>query len=151
MVHLRVPFRISDRDGYIVFAMLVTGFTPIIILLGIIPVRQKGKEVTMEKFIEKRPQAIPCIVAAVFLFLAFLDWPYGYYQLLRLVVTGAAAWVAYIAFTGKKQWLMAIFIIVALLFNPLVPVRLGRETWAGIDVLCAVGFIVMIFVLKGKE
>ena len=105
----------------------------------------------MDKFIEKRPQAIPCIVAAVFLLLALLDWPYGYYQLLRLVVTGAAAWVAYVAYTAKKQWLMVIFIIIALLFNPLAPVHLDRETWAGIDVLCAVGFIVTIFTFQNKK
>ena len=105
----------------------------------------------MKNFIDKRPQAIPCIVAAVFLLLALLDWPYGYYQLLRLVVTGVAAWVAYIAYDAQKKPLMVIFIIVALLFYPLIPIHLDRETWAGIDVLCAIGFIVAIFIHQTKR
>ena len=105
----------------------------------------------MEKFIAKRPQAIPCIIAAVLLFLALLDWPYGYYQLLRLVVTGSAGWVAYIAYHAKSQWLMIIFIIIALLFNPLIPVHLDRETWAGIDVLCGIGFVVTLFIHREKN
>jgi len=105
----------------------------------------------MKNFIDKKPLAIPCIVAAVFLLLALLDWPYGYYQLLRLVVTGAAAWTAYIAYDAKKQWLMVIFIIIALLFNPLAPVHLDRETWAGIDILCAIAFLVVIFIHKNEK
>ena len=99
----------------------------------------------MEKFIERRPQTIPCIVAAAFLILALLDWPYGYYQLLRLVVTGAAVWVAYILYTAKKTGLMITFIIIALLFNPLIPVHLDRQTWKVIDLLCGLFFIITIF------
>ena len=105
----------------------------------------------MKESIGKRPQIIPCIVAAAFLLLALLDWPYGYYQLLRFIVTGAAAWIAYIAYGSKKQWIMVIIIIIALLFNPLMPIHFDRETWAGIDVLSGIGFIATIFIDIEKE
>ena len=105
----------------------------------------------MDKFIQKRPQAIPCIIAAAFLFMALLEWPYGYYQLLRLIVTGAAAWVAYIAYGAKKQWLMALFLIIALLFNPIAPIHLDREIWAVIDILCATGFVCAVFWGKSSK
>lgn len=56
----------------------------------------------MNNSIEKRLLAILCIVAAAFSLLALLDWSYGYYQLLRLVVTGAAIWVAYVGYDLKE-------------------------------------------------
>lgn len=37
--------------------------------------------------------------------IALGDWPYGYYQLLRLVVTGYAVWVAFhLAAQSRPAW-----------------------------------------------
>ena len=74
-------------------------------------------------------------VSAVALFLAVLPvWPYGYYVLLRLLVCGASAYLAYIA--GSSQTLTrnrVLLLLIAVLFNPLVPVHLLRSIWAPID------------------
>lgn len=78
----------------------------------------------------------------------FVDWPYGYYQLLRFVVCSVSVYVACMAYNWQKMWAVWIFGFIALLFNPLVPIHLSRELWQPIDIICAILFIVMVFVLK---
>ena len=99
-------------------------------------------------FFERRPHFIPGIITAVMLLLALAPWPYGYYQLLRFVVCGAAAYVAFMAYNWQKLWATWLFGIIAVLFNPLIPIHLSREAWQPIDITCAVLFIVVAIVLK---
>ncbi len=97
---------------------------------------------------DKKPHLIPSLIAAGMLLLASAPWPYGYYQLLRFVVCGAGAYVAYTAYQWQKMWAVWMFGFIALLFNPLIPIHLSRKIWQPIDVVCAILFIVMAFVLK---
>lgn len=98
--------------------------------------------------LQKRPHLIPCIVAALMLFGALGDWPYGYFQLLRFVVCGASIFVAVFANFYQKLWAIWLFCIIAVLFNPLIPIHLSREIWQPIDIICAVLFLILLFVLK---
>ncbi|QDK34018.1 hypothetical protein DM450_14795 [Sphingomonas sp. IC081] len=53
--------------------------------------------------------------------------PYGYYQFLRLIVTGYAAYVSYVYFRrGPSQWGWA-FGTVALLYNPMFVITMSKE------------------------
>ena len=64
---------------------------------------------------------------------AFGKYPYGFYMVLRLVVTVGAiywAWRAYQA--GLRGWTWA-FVAVALLLNPFLPIRMQRAQWQPID------------------
>jgi len=101
--------------------------------------------------LEKRPHLIPAIIAAIILLFALAPWPYGYYQLLRFVVCGATLYVAFAAFNLQKIWAVWVFGFVAILFNPLIPIHLSREIWQPIDVICALLFVVMVFILKKPE
>jgi signal transduction histidine kinase len=76
------------------------------------------------------------------------DWPYGYYQLLRFVVCGVSVYVAFMAYAWKRLWATWLFGIMAVLFNPLVPIHLSRELWQPIDFACAALFAVVALVLK---
>ena len=67
---------------------------------------------------------VPSIAAAVMLVGALLNWPYGYYVFLRWVVCLKAVFCAFSAYTIKKTWLAWAFVLVAVLFNPLVPIHL---------------------------
>jgi len=98
--------------------------------------------------LEKRPHLIPSLIAAAILIGALTRWPYGYYQLLRLVVCGASVYIAFIAYNWQKVWAVWLFGFIALLFNPFIPIHLSRELWQPIDVICAIAFIVITFVLK---
>ena len=84
------------------------------------------------------------LVAAGMLFGALARHGYDYYILLRWVVCGVAAYAAFRASeVGKKGWAWALG-IVALFFNPIIPVHLTRETWAPIDVGAALLLLVSI-------
>jgi hypothetical protein len=81
---------------------------------------------------------IATIVAGVMLVGALLDLPYGYFQLLRLVVCAVAAYGAFGAYQNDASgWTVALGVI-ALLFNPVFPVYLDRSTWTVIDLIVAV-------------
>jgi hypothetical protein len=79
------------------------------------------------------------------LFGAVADLPYDYYTLLRWLVSGVAAYGAFLAKTnGSDGWLWS-FLIIAVLFNPIVPVHLTRQTWAPIDVGTGVVMLISIW------
>ena len=82
-------------------------------------------------------------ICAGFLLLAVAELPYGYYTLLRLVVTIGAVLVVYNEYSKQLNFWVISFGIIALLFNPIFPIHLrDKELWAIIDVLCAIIFIV---------
>ena len=97
---------------------------------------------------EKRPGLIPASVASVMLFLALAPWPYGYYQLLRFVVCGVGAYTAFLAYEWQKLWATWLFALIAVLFNPLIPIHLPREAWQLIDVVCTFLFIAIAAILR---
>lgn len=84
---------------------------------------------------------------AILLFLCLLDMPYGYYQFVRVVATIAFVYLAFTAFEQKNQQELIIFIVLAILFQPLEKFAFGRVLWNIIDV--AVG-IYLIASLKRK-
>jgi hypothetical protein len=65
--------------------------------------------------------------------LALLDWPYGYYVLLRVLVCGVCIYL-----TSRERengrtiwmWVLGSF---AVLYNPIVPIHLSRELWSIIN------------------
>jgi len=75
-------------------------------------------------------------------------WPYGYYVLLRWVVALSAIFLVWIAYNLKKTFWFFLMGIVAILFNPIIPIHLGKETWVIIDLIVAVFFLVSIFKIK---
>ena len=88
-----------------------------------------------------RPHAIPSLLLAAFLLLATQEMPYGYYTFVRLVVCGVSIYVAYCGYSWGKTWAMWLFGLVAVLFNPLIPVYLSKAIWTPIDLLVSVAFI----------
>jgi hypothetical protein len=80
-------------------------------------------------------------VAAGLLVGALFRWPYSYFTFLRWVTCASAAYAAFVAHQAERlSWVWA-FGIAAMLFNPLVPVRLPREVWRPIDVAMALLFV----------
>jgi hypothetical protein len=79
---------------------------------------------------------------------ALADNPYSYYQFLRWLILGVGAYSVYLAYnSGRKIW-TGIFGVIALLFNPIIPFYLQRDTWQFIDIITAVLFLVSIFQIK---
>lgn len=69
--------------------------------------------------------------AAPILMLAcgLLSMPYGFYTLLRFVVTGASIFLVLGSWQDKRIGWLVVFGVLAVLYNPIIPFRLGREVW----------------------
>ena len=81
--------------------------------------------------------------------LALLPWPYGFFQLIRFVVTAGLIILAVTSFSENKiPWF---YIFSALLFQPFMKVGLGRELWMCVDVIMAIIFIVLLCKGEFKE
>ena len=84
------------------------------------------------------------LVLAILLLLCLADMPYGFYQLVRFIAAGAFAYLSYDYFKLKKERLGFVFAALALLFQPFFKIALGRVVWNIVDVVVAVGLIILI-------
>ena len=86
---------------------------------------------------------LPAVVPAVVLLAAvFGHWPYGFYTLMRLIVCGCAIYLAVEAKRmGSAAWPWVLG-GVAVLFNPIVPMRMHRSDWQIVDSFAAITLIV---------
>lgn len=87
---------------------------------------------------------IPLYLSAIFL-LCLAPMPYGYYTLVRILATVIFGIYAYKCYVAKKEGMTWAFVTLALLFQPFAKVGLGRTIWNIIDVVVAIGLIVLFF------
>ena len=116
-------------------------------------VKLKNKNKFVEKLKNIQFSNIPAIIAIIALLLTFIDWhSYGYYTLMKFVVAGTTAYYAYYIYeVVKKQdfWFWGL-IIIAILFNPIIPIYLGdKSLWMIIDVV-VIGFLIS-FIFNFKK
>jgi hypothetical protein len=79
--------------------------------------------------------ALTVLVAIVLLAAAEGRYPYGFYMALRMAATvGGMYWAVRVYQAGQRGWMWA-FLAVALLLNPILPVRMHREDWQPIDLV----------------
>ncbi len=78
-----------------------------------------------------------------------LKMPYGYFQLVRFLSLLGFAILSYKAHQKNKQSEMFIYGALALLFQPLIKISLGRELWNIVDMIVASGLIVSL--IKNKK
>lgn len=86
------------------------------------------------------------IVVSAANLVALADLPYGYYQLLRIVVTGVAIWVALACHARSWNISTAVFGLVAILYNPLFKIHLERDVHEPVNIVVALLFAVTTFV-----
>lgn len=91
------------------------------------------------------------LIAAVMLFAALGRHAYDYYTLLRWIACGVCAYTAFQAMQSKRIGWLFVFIIAALVLNPVAPLRLKRETWAFVDAAAAVLLLVSIAVMDIRK
>src|SRR3977135_3233049 len=90
--------------------------------------------------IMQRIPRIVWLICAVLLVAAVLHLPYGYYNFLRIVICGAAGLTADAGLREDTQRVMAwtaTFVLIVVLFNPLLPIRLHRSVWFYLDLMAA--------------
>lgn len=88
---------------------------------------------------------------AAILLLCLAPMPYGYYVLVRFLSMVGFGIMAYRYYQEKKESLAWTFGILALLFQPFAKIALGRLIWNIVDVIVAVGLIILFFIEKKKK
>ncbi len=83
------------------------------------------------------------IILAALLLLCLAPMPYGYFQLVRLLATIAFAVMAVRYYKQRIIWLVYTFGILALMFQPFYKIAFGRTVWNFLDVIVAIGLIVL--------
>ena len=85
-------------------------------------------------------------IAAALCFIAMLPgMPYGFFALLRLCVCGVAIYGAINLFERKSERLGWACAALAIIFNPIFKVHLGRELWWIMDGVAGLFLCVLAF------
>ncbi|MBK7573365.1 MAG: hypothetical protein IPI10_17840 [Bacteroidetes bacterium] len=84
-------------------------------------------------------------ILAILFFICLADLPYGYYQFERLAAMVGFAFLSYQSYERNDKLFAFIFRALAILFQPLLKITLGREVWNIVDVIVGVGLIITIF------
>ncbi len=90
------------------------------------------------------------IILAILLFLCLADMPYGFYQLVRVLALAGFAVLAFMAKKEGRPTEMIVYIVLAILLQPLLKIALGRELWNVVDVIMSAGLLVSVVVKKRK-
>jgi hypothetical protein len=79
--------------------------------------------------------ALTVLVAVMLLAAAEGRYSYGFYMALRTAATvGGVYWAVRVYHVAPRGWMWA-FLAVALLLNPILPVRMHRQDWQPIDLV----------------
>ena len=76
--------------------------------------------------------------------------PYGFYQFVRFVALIGFGVLAYQAYKSENQTEAIIYGGLALLFQPLFKIALGREIWNIVDVVVGIGLLLTLL-KSGKK
>lgn len=88
------------------------------------------------------------IILAVLFFICLFDMPYGYFQIVRFAALVGFAILAYNSNEKGQKTEAIIYVCLAILFQPLIKIALGRVVWNVVDVIVGIGLIVSIFIKR---
>ena len=91
------------------------------------------------------------IFAIVILVGALWNHPYSYFQILRWIISIVGAYSAYLSFNSKRGFWGWIFVVIAIVFNPIAPIFFQKQTWAVLDIIASILMFVSIIKLKSKK
>ena len=89
------------------------------------------------------------LILAVLMLLCLAPMPYGYFQLVRFVAMVVFGLMAYQYYCRNKTIAATTFSVLALLFQPIYKIALGRTTWNVIDVVVA-ALLIGLYVLEKR-
>lgn len=79
---------------------------------------------------------IPLVIAGI-LFISIAELPYGFYTFMRIVVPILSVIYLFFAYIVEEKFSLMLIpnIIIVILWNPIFPVYLDKETWVFIDAI----------------
>ena len=90
------------------------------------------------------------IILAILFLICLADIPYGYYQFVRFAGLIGFAILANQSNQQGRQTETLIYGGLALLFQPIFKITLGREIWNVVDVITGIGLVISIFIKPQK-
>lgn len=89
---------------------------------------------------------LPIIIAAV-LFISIADLPYSFYRIMRIVVPLLSAIYLFFAFTSTDGFNLMHLpnIIIVILWNPIAPIYMDKDSWIIIDLIAGISQVIMTF------
>jgi len=84
------------------------------------------------------------IVSTIMLLWATSRHKYDYYTIMRVLVTVTSFYCAFLSYKIKNELWILSFLTIALLFNPIAPIKLTKETWFIIDIVIAAFYLISI-------
>jgi hypothetical protein len=111
-----------------------------------------GRETWLATLISTRPHAGPAVLAAILLFIAPADHPYGYFEALRWVACLSSLLVLWVLAADwsrqpsreRKAPGLIVFGSLAVLFNPIAPITMQRGHWLPVDVIAGLAFAISV-------
>lgn len=85
------------------------------------------------------------LIAVILMLLVIYNLPYGYYEFLRIVITGISGYLAFKYFDKKIIGWSVTMTGIAILFNPVLPIHLDKSIWVFINIILAIVFIISIY------
>ena len=86
------------------------------------------------------------VILAILFFVCLFDMPYVYFQLVRFAAFVGFAILAYNANEQGHKREVIIYVCLAILFQPLIKIALGRVVWNVVDVIVGIGLIASLFI-----
>ena len=99
----------------------------------------------------KNSIALLLLVPAVLLILApLISFPYGFYTLLRLIVSVTAGFIIFYNYKGAGgiNEITILFSLILILYNPIIPVHLSREIWLPINFITSAIYFYSFFKIR---
>lgn len=83
------------------------------------------------------------LLASIMLFwAAFASHPYGFYQFLRILICAVGFYNAYYFYQREKRNWFIVYLVIGILFNPIILITFKKDTWQFIDFAVAIIFLV---------
>ncbi len=98
-----------------------------------------GLAMSFEKYI--RMDTAACLVVAALAAWAIAKHPYSYYTLVRWLAFLTGGYMAWGLYQSGQRPFALLFAGIAVLFNPLAPFWLARDTWVILDLVCTAVFL----------
>ena len=112
------------------------------ITLRIIELKKEGNETKKIILLKSIPVAL--------LLIALINLPYGYYILLRWIISPIFIYLAIFNHKSKEEAWTWIFAVMGGLYNPILSVHLGRDVWRVANII-TIGLIIYSFYRKKKD
>ncbi|MBK7608531.1 MAG: hypothetical protein IPI18_15650 [Saprospiraceae bacterium] len=93
--------------------------------------------------IKLNTEGIIKLIMAIAMLICLLPMPYGYYQMVRLGSAVGFSYLAYNLKTGESNMLL-VYIGLAVLFQPIIKISLGRTLWNIVDLVVGIGLILSV-------